>query len=55
MDLFITKARVGVTSGEPYGPEGIGFVRLNFGCTHRILKEALRRINEAVADCFTIV
>ena len=49
-ELFITKAKVGLTMGDGYGPEGVGFVRLNFGCTRKTLWEALRRIREAVEN-----
>ena len=46
--LFIEKAKVGVTSGASYGPEGVGFLRMNFACPRTILTNALDRIKEAV-------
>lgn len=50
-ELFITKAKVGLTMGDSYGPDGVGFVRLNFGCTHKVLNEGLYRIRKAVEEC----
>ena len=47
-EFFTQKAKVGLTVGAGYGPEGVGFMRLNFGCTRKILEEALQRIKEAI-------
>lgn len=49
--FFVAKAKVGVTMGDGYGPDGVGFVRLNFGCRREILNEGLRRIREAAENC----
>ena len=48
MDFFVHKAKVGVSSGTDYGPEGEGFVRMNMGCTMSTLLEAIGRIKSAV-------
>lgn len=46
--FFVEKAKVGIANGAGYGPEGVGFERLNFGCTRKNLEEGLRRIRKAV-------
>ena len=47
-ELFIHKAKVGVNLGHTFGPEGTGFVRLNFATPRATLAEACRRIAKAV-------
>jgi len=49
-DLFSKKAGVGLMSGERYGSAGKGFMRLNFGCPRKILKDALEKIRSALID-----
>ena len=44
----IKAAHVKVNDGLFFGEQGRGFVRLNFAMTHANLREALRRIGEAV-------
>lgn len=46
--LFLEEAKVGVTLGEIFGVEGIGFERLNIGVTKSVLREGLNRIYRAV-------
>ncbi|WP_371379773.1 MalY/PatB family protein [Sporomusa aerivorans] len=46
--FFGQKARVGLNDGATFGKQGIGFMRLNFGCPRSILAEALERISQAV-------
>ncbi|MBS6954343.1 MAG: pyridoxal phosphate-dependent aminotransferase [Enterocloster asparagiformis] len=46
--FFIHQARVGVNMGGTFGPEGEGFVRLNFACPRPLLTEALQRISDAL-------
>lgn len=46
--FFGQKARVGLNDGATFGKQGIGFMRLNFGCPRSILTEALQRIALAV-------
>ena len=43
---FFERAGVGLSAGEDFGAPG--FVRLNFGCSRRLLKKALARIGKAV-------
>ena len=46
--MFLEEAKVGVTLGEIFGVEGIGFERLNIGVTKAVLREGLNRIYNAV-------
>ncbi len=46
--FFLDRARVALNDGEAFGPGGEGFVRLNFGCSEAVLKEALGRMAEAL-------
>ncbi len=43
---FFKSADVSINSGDIYGSAGKGFVRLNVGCTHQILIEALEAIKK---------
>jgi cysteine-S-conjugate beta-lyase len=47
-DFFLKKAHIAFNSGESFGVEGKGFVRLNFGCTKAMLNEALERMITAM-------
>ena len=47
---FFENAGVGLSDGGEFGAPG--FVRLNFGCTRANLKEALSRMETALADPF---
>lgn len=46
--FLISKAKVGLDTGQKYGEVGKGFMRLNYGCSRKLLTEALNRINSAV-------
>ena len=46
--FFIQKARVGLNDGQAFGEQGVGFMRLNFGCARSVLLEGLTRIENAV-------
>lgn len=46
--LFVDKARLALNDGAMFGSEGTGFMRLNVGCPRSVLKEALRRLKDAV-------
>lgn len=41
---FLTKARVALSAGPPFGTNGEGFARLNFATSRGILEEAIRRM-----------
>lgn len=47
-NFMLKKAKVGLNDGFIFGEEGSGFVRMNIACPRDILKEALKRIEEAV-------
>lgn len=46
--FFNDEARIGINYGSNFGSQGEGFVRLNFGCPRLLLREGLRRLEEAV-------
>jgi cystathionine beta-lyase len=46
--FFLDKARVGLTDGAPFGENGKGFMRLNFGCPRATLMEGLERMKQAI-------
>lgn len=43
-DFFLREARVGLNDGTEFGKGGQGFVRLNFACPRKTLREALDRM-----------
>lgn len=46
--FFLDEAKVALNDGEAFGPGGKGFVRLNFGCSEALLREAVGRMAEAL-------
>ena len=46
--FFLDRARVALNPGAQFGPGGETCLRLNFGCPHSTLVEALRRMKDAV-------
>ena len=47
-DFFIKEARVAFNEGSDFGKGGEGFVRLNFGCSRKLLETALNRLKKTV-------
>ena len=47
-EFFLKEAKVALNDGAEFGKGGEGFVRLNFACPQKILKEALQRMKEAL-------
>ena len=47
-EFFLQHARVALNDGATFGKGGEGFVRLNFGCSRAILREALARMKGAL-------
>lgn len=47
-DLFQKKAGVWLQSGADFGRGGEGFLRMNIGCPHATMREALRRIRSVL-------
>ncbi|MDO8579199.1 MAG: aldo/keto reductase [Dehalococcoidales bacterium] len=52
-EFLIEKAKVGLEDGTIFGPEGVGFQRMNIACPRATLKEALERIEGAVRQQLT--
>jgi cysteine-S-conjugate beta-lyase len=46
--MFLDHARVALSSGHVFGHGGAGYVRLNFATSQAILREAIRRMGDAV-------
>ena len=46
--FFLEKAKVAMNDGREFGKAGEGFLRLNFGCSQRMLMEALMRMENAL-------
>lgn len=49
-DFIENKARLWLDGGEMFGPEGIGFQRVNMACSRSVLKEAMQRLKEAACE-----
>ena len=47
--FFLEKARVGLNSGETFGPDYPHFARLNFASPAPVLREVVGRMADAVA------
>lgn len=47
-DLFINRARLALNDGEDFGKGGEGFMRLNVGCSRKLLEKALVRLRDAL-------
>ena len=46
--VFLERGRVALSPGPPFGAQGKGFARLNFGTSSALLEEAVRRMAAAV-------
>ncbi len=47
VDFFVNKAKLALNDGSVFGPEGVGFMRLNVGCPRALLREALESLAKA--------
>jgi cystathionine beta-lyase len=47
-DFFKANAKIAMNDGDWFGKGGTGFVRLNFGCPHAMLEEALSKMKAAL-------
>lgn len=47
-EFFMKEAKVAFGEGKIYGERSSDFVRLNFGCTRRTLKQALDRVRDSL-------
>jgi cystathionine beta-lyase len=43
--VFLERGRVAFAHGLDYGPQGAGYVRLNFGTSPELVEEMVRRID----------
>lgn len=50
LHLFIKRAHLALNDGAMFGEEGEGFMRLNVGCPRSTLKEAMKRLAEAIKE-----
>jgi cystathionine beta-lyase len=50
-EFFLREARVATNPGPIFGPQGNGFVRLNFACPRSTLAEGLTRMRDALLRC----
>ncbi|WP_270934399.1 MalY/PatB family protein [Falsiroseomonas oryzae] len=48
--FFLEHARVGLNPGPDFGPPGVGFVRLNFGCPRATLEDGIARMGRALGQ-----
>lgn len=48
VNLFVDKAHLALNDGTMFGKEGKGFMRLNVGCPHSVLQQALQQLKEAI-------
>ena len=46
IDLFVNKAGLGLNDGTVFGAGGYGFMRLNIGCSRKLLEKALEQLKE---------
>jgi cystathionine beta-lyase len=49
-EFFMQKAKVGLNDGITFGPDGSGFVRLNFGTPRATLLDGLERMKKALEN-----
>lgn len=49
-EFFLDRAKVALNDGEPFGPGGKGFVRINFACPRSTLTEAVERMRAALEE-----
>ena len=47
-EVFLERGRVALSAGPPFGDQGRGYARLNYGTSGELLAEAVRRIRTAV-------
>jgi cystathionine beta-lyase len=48
-ETFLARGHVALSRGLDYGPEGAGFVRLNFGTSPDHVADAVRRMARAIS------
>jgi len=48
VNLFVNKAKLALNRGDMFGDEGLGFMRMNVGCSIRTIKTALENLRKAL-------
>ena len=49
-DFIKKKAKLGLDTGTKFGDNGVGFMRLNFACTRKVLEKALNQLKKAINE-----
>lgn len=53
LEAFITdKAKLWLDGGTMFGPEGLGFQRINIACPRKILEQSLQQLKDAVLSLY---
>ncbi len=50
IDLFVKKAKLALNSGCMFGSEGVGYMRMNIGCSRKIIEQALENLRAVVSS-----
>jgi len=48
IDLFVNRAGLALNDGSSFGENGTGFMRLNLGCSRKLLEQALNQLKLAI-------
>lgn len=48
VDLFINKAGLALNDGASFGPGGVGYMRLNVGCSREVLEKAFEILKKSI-------
>ena len=47
-ELFVNRAGLALNSGDMFGAEGIGFMRMNIGCSVKVIEQAMEKLKKAL-------
>ena len=50
VNLFINKAGLALNDGSKFGKGGEGFMRMNLGCSRKLIEKALMQLESAVKN-----
>lgn len=50
VDLFVRRARLALNDGAIFGTQGDGFMRLNVGAPRQVIRQAMDRLEAAIAE-----
>ena len=48
LEAFITRAGLWLDGGTMFGPEGLGFQRINIACPRSLVQQAMEQLREAL-------